>query len=322
MASERAPTARLGRCAGLRTDGAVMSNSNYERITAAIAAALAGDLPAWRKPWRTIRESGAATIPRNAITGKSYRGINVPLLWCRQDQDMRFLTYRQAAEHGGHVKRGEHGTQVVFWQKRQLKSRDDNGEETERSALLLKLYTVFNISQTEGVQLPKPRDVVEPRDPPVIMLDVFAKLGATVRHGGDQACYAPGPDVICLPRPEAFSSSDAYAATGLHEATHWSGARPRLDRDLTGRFGTRAYAAEELIAELGSAYLSAELGVNMALEHHAAYIDTWRQLLRDDPRAVFTAASKAQAAADYILIKLRPAAVSAEAADNTESEDA
>lgn len=293
-----------------------MSSNNYERITNAIAAALSGDLPAWRKPWRTIRESGAATIPRNAISGHSYRGINVPLLWCRQDTDMRYLTFRQAKEHGGHVKRGEHGQTIVFWQKRQLKSRDDNGEETERSALLLKTYAVFNISQTEGVQLPKPRDAVAPQDPPVIMVDVFAKLGATVRHGGDQACYAPGPDVICMPRPEAFTSPDSYAATGLHEATHWSGAKPRLDRDLTGRFGTRAYAAEELIAELGGAYLSAALGVNMALECHASYIDHWRQLLRDDSRAVFTAASKAQQASDYILSKIRPAAVSAEETDS------
>jgi antirestriction protein ArdC len=228
---------------------------------------------------------------------------------------MRFLTYRQAAEHGGHVKRGEHGQTVVFWQKRQFKSRDDSGEETERSALLLKVYTVFNIGQTEGVQLPKPRDAVEPRDPPVIMIDVFAKLGATVRYGGDQAAYAPGPDVICMPRPEAFSSSDAFSATGLHEATHWSGAEPRLDRDLTGRFGSKAYAAEELVAELGSAFLCAALGVNSSLENHASYIETWRGLLRDDPRAVFTAASKAQQAADYILIKIRPAAASAEASD-------
>lgn len=285
--------------------------NNYERITNAIQAALAGDLPAWRKPWRTLRESGAATIPRNAITGHSYRGINVPLLWCRGDADMRYLTYRQASEHGGHVKRGEHGQTVVFWQRRRVKSRDESGEETERSALLLKTYTVFNIAQTEGVQLPKPRDVVEPCDPPVIMIDMFAKLGAIVRHGGDQACYAPGPDVICLPRPEAFSSPDAYAATGLHEATHWSGAKTRLARDLTGRFGTRAYAAEELVAELGSAYLCASLGVNDSLEHHASYIENWRQLLRDDARAVFTAASKAQAAADFILAKLNPQAVQA-----------
>ena len=219
---------------------------------------------------------------------------------------MRYLTFNQAKAHGGSVKRGEHGQTVVFWQKRQFKSRDDSGEETERSALLLKTYTVFNISQTEDVQLPKVRDAIEPRDPPVIMVDVFAKLGAIVRYGGDQACYAPGPDVICMPAPEAFSSADAFSATGLHEATHWSGAKPRLNRDLTGRFGTRAYAGEELVAELGSAFLCAALGVNSSLEHHASYIETWRGLLRDDPRAVFTAASKAQQAADFLLAKVRP----------------
>ena len=292
--------------------------NSYERITAAIAAALTGELPAWRKPWRTLRDNGAATMPRNAITGHSYRGINVPLLWCRQDQDMRYLTFNQAKAHGGSVKRGEHGTQVVFWQKRQLKQRDESGEESTRSALLLKLYTVFALSQTEGVQLPKIRDAIKPQDPPTIMVGVFSKLGATVKHGGNHAAYAPGPDVILMPRPEAFSSEDSYAATGLHESTHWSGAKSRLARDLTGRFGTKSYAAEELVAELGSAFLCAELGVNMALEHHASYIDTWRQLLRADSRAVFTAASKAQQAADFLLGKIRPTE-SAEEADVAEA---
>lgn len=292
--------------------------NNYERITAAIALALTGDLPAWRKPWRTLRDNGAATMPRNAITGHSYRGINVPLLWSRGDSDMRYVTFNQAREHGGHVRKGEHGAQVVFWQKRQLKQRDESGGEKERSALLLKVYTVFALSQTEEVQLPKIRDAIKPQNPPTIMVDVFAKLGAIVNHGGDHAAYAPGPDVILMPRPEAFSSEDSYAATGLHEATHWSGAKTRLARDLTGRFGTKSYAGEELVAELGSAFLCAELGVNMALEHHASYIDTWRQLLRDDSRAVFAAASKAQQAADFLLGKIRPTE-SAEEADVAEA---
>lgn len=296
-----------------------MSSNSYERITNAIAAALSGDLPAWRKPWRTIRESGAATIPRNAISGHSYRGINVPLLWVRGDADMRYVTFNQAREHGGSVKRGEHGQTVVFWQKRQFKARDDNGEETERSALLLKTYTVFNISQTEGVQLPKPRDAIAQQDPPVIMVDVFAKLGATVRYGGDMAAYAPGPDVICMPKPEAFSSEDAFTATGLHECGHWSGHKARLGRDLTGRFGSRAYSAEELIAEPTSAFLSAALGVNSSLENHASYIQSWRELLKADPRAVFTAASKAQAASDYILAKINPAQTEAPAEEPAEA---
>jgi antirestriction protein ArdC len=195
---------------------------------------------------------------------------------------------------------------VVFWQKRQFKSRDDDGEETERSALLLKTYTVFNISQTEGVQLPKSRKDPEPLPPPPTITSVYSALGTSVQHGGDMAKYSPGPDVVTMPRPEAFTTPDAYSATALHELTHWTGHESRLARDLSKRFGTQGYAAEELVAEIGSAFLCASLGVDCALEHHASYLESWRQLLHSDPRAIITAASKAQAAADFVLAKIRP----------------
>jgi antirestriction protein ArdC len=275
-----------------------MSN-NYERITAAIQAALAGELPPWRKPWRALRSAGASGIPQNAVTGHSYRGINVPLLFVRQDQDMRFLTFRQAQEHGGHVRKGEHGTTVVFWQKRTYVSRDETGAEQLRNSLLMKTYRVFSLSQCEGVTLPKARNAPEPLPPPPTITSVYNTLGTGLRHGGDFACYSPGADVITMPRPEAFTTPDAYSATALHELTHWTGHKDRLNREFGKRFGDQAYAAEEQVAELGSAFLCASLGIDCALEHHASYIDNWRQLLRSDPRAVITAASKAQAASDY-----------------------
>ncbi|HVN43680.1 MAG TPA: ArdC-like ssDNA-binding domain-containing protein, partial [Steroidobacteraceae bacterium] len=213
-----------------------MSN-NYERITAAILNALSSELPPWRRPWRTLRAAGASGIPQNAVTGHAYRGINVPLLWVRQDADMRYLTYNQAKALGGHVRKGEHGTQVVYWAKRQYTTRDDSGEEQLRSSLLMKVYTVFALGQTEGVALPKARNAPEPLPPPPTITQVYSTLGTSVRHGGDFACYSPGPDVVTMPRPEAFSSADAYSATACHELGHWTGHTSRLARDLTGRFG-------------------------------------------------------------------------------------
>ena len=292
--------------------------TTYERITAAIQAAMSGDLPPWRKPWRSLRASGASGIPQNAVTGHAYRGINTLLLMSRFDADARYLTFRQAKEHGGHVRKGEHGTTVIYWQKKQYVSRDESGAEELRSALLMKTYTVFNLAQCDGVTLPKPRNAPEPLPPPPTITTVYNTLGTSVRHGGDFAAYAPEPDVITMPPPEAFSSPDAYAATALHECSHWTGHTSRLARDLTGRFGSQAYAAEELVAELSAAFLCSSLGVDSALENHASYIENWRQLLRSDPKAIVTAASRAQVAADYILAKIRPQQTAAAEAEATE----
>jgi antirestriction protein ArdC len=280
--------------------------NSYERITAAIQTALAGDLPTWRRPWRTLRAAGASTIPQNGVSGHAYRGVNVCLLWSRQDADMRYLTYRQAQELGGHVRKGEHGTQVVFWQRRQYKTRDESGEEETRDSLLMKVYTVFALDQCEDVTLPKPRKDPEPLPPPPTIVQVCSTLGTRVEHGGDYACYRPAHDTVVMPRPEAFTTPDAYSATALHELSHWTGHESRLKREFGKRFGDLAYAAEELVAELGSAFLCASLGVNSALEHHASYLDHWRTLLSSDPRAIITAASKAQAAADYVLSRVQP----------------
>jgi antirestriction protein ArdC len=169
------------------------------------------------------------------------------------------------------VRKGEHGAQVMFWQKKRYATHDENGEEEIRDSLLACVYTVFNIEQCEGVTIPKFRKDPEPLPPPPTITSVYSTLGTSVRHGGDFACYSPGTDVITMPKAEAFSSSDAYSATALHEIGHWTGHTSRLARDLTGRFGTQAYAAEELVAELTSAYLCASLGVDSALEHHASY---------------------------------------------------
>jgi antirestriction protein ArdC len=286
-----------------------MKTTNFDRITAAILTALSGDLPAWRRPWRTLRENGAAPIPMNAVSGRAYRGINTVILWGRQDADMRYLTFRQAKQLGGHVRKGEKGTQIVFWMKRQFTAKnDETGEDEKRDSLLMRLYTVFNVAQCEGLKFSERKAAPAPQQAPQSMTEIYSKLGATVQHGGDRAFFAPGPDVIGMPSAEAFTSADAYAATALHELVHWTGHEQRLAREFGKRFGDRAYAAEELVAEIGSAFLCAALGINSALEHHASYVQHWNQLLRDDSRAVITAASRAQAAADYLLGRIQQTA--------------
>jgi antirestriction protein ArdC len=155
------------------------------------------------------------------------------------------------------------------------------------------------------VKLPRASKVA-PLAPPPTITQVYSVLGTRVEHGGDRAAFIPSHDKVIMPLPEAFSSPDAYTATALHELVHWSGHQTRLNREFGKRFGDKAYAAEELVAEIGSAFLCAQLGVNSALEHHVSYVKNWQELMRGDSRAIVTAASKAQSAADYILAKIRP----------------
>lgn len=270
---------------------------NNDSITAAILKALDGPLPAWRRQWRAI---GAGNTPRNAITARPYHGVNFAILatiGCGY-QSQEWLTYKQAAATGGHVRKGEKGTQIVFWKISDRDKPQPDGTTKKSKSALMRVYTVFNVEQCEGLTLPK-REVIPPVEVPT-MAALFESLRADVKHGGDRAFYAPELDYIGLPEPHAFTSPDYYAATALHELAHWTGHKARLDRDLKNRFGSEAYAAEELVAELTSAYLCAQYGINCALEHHASYIDNWRRLVVSDPRAIITAASKANAAAVYI----------------------
>ncbi len=238
---------------------------------------------------------------RNGATGHAYSGVNVLLLnlemHSRGFSDPRFVTFKQARALGGHVRKGEKGSLVVFW-KPFVVTDPDEGKKT---IPFLRHYTVFGVEQCEGLRLKGKTldDLPEPvRD---AACDRFVtETGAEIRHGGSVACYRAGSDAIDLPHPGAFRDMGAYYSTAFHELTHWSGHKSRCDRDLSGRFGADAYAAEELVAELGSAFLCQRFSVDGTLQH-PEYLATWLKVLRSDKRAIFTASSKARTACEYML---------------------
>ncbi|WP_028795349.1 ArdC family protein [Thalassobaculum salexigens] len=281
-------------------------NDLYRSVTSRIIEELERGAAPWLKPWKTGR-SGSGLMPRNAATCRPYRGINIPILWDAADQGgfpiHAWMTLRQANERGGHVRRGERGTPIVLVKRHGPKEEDGEPDEkaTTRSQAMLRTYTVFNVSQIDGIG-DEFLSQSAPEPLPVRLRHAWAFVSATgadIRYGFDGAWYAPAPDYIAMPAVEAFVDPESVLATVCHELGHWSGAKHRLDRDLSGRFGSRNYAAEELVAELTSAFLCAELGVEGELRH-AGYIDHWIALLREDQRAIFTAAAKASQSADYL----------------------
>ena len=276
----------------------------YRRVTERIVAELDAGVPPWVKPWKTGRSDGL--MPRNAATGRPYRGINIPILWDAAGRlgfdRHEWLTFKQALSAGASVRKGERGTNVVFTKRLLAPARDE--EETDAMVSVMKVYTVFNVAQVDG--LPPPPVQADAEYVPMLAVEAFVRgVGAVVHHGGDMPCYVPSEDFIAMPEPRQFESAAHYYATALHELTHWTGHETRLNRDFRHRFGSRAYAAEELVAEFGAAFLCAELGVTGRLRH-AEYIGSWLDLLRNDEKAVFTAASKASQAAEFLRFCVEP----------------
>lgn len=274
-----------------------MKRDLYETVSARIVAELEAGAAPWIKPWSA---TPGANTPCNAATNRPYSGCNVVLLWMSQAagyRTPRYLTFKQALELGGNVRKGEHGTKVYF--VKQLLVKDDTaGDDTStRLVPILRDYTVFNVDQCEGLpdrvlSLGK----VKPRNPDqrdAIIDEFLACSGVPIREGMGEAYYRPSDDVISLPRFEGFKSAATFYATAFHELGHAVGHKSRLDRDLRHRFGTKAYAAEELVAELCSAFLCAEFSIDGDLRH-AGYIQNWIELLKSDKRAFFTACSKAR----------------------------
>ncbi len=294
----------------------------YARITNRIVAELEAGTRPWLKPWNAEHAAGRVTRPLRH-NGTPYRGINVLMLWAeacaRGFACPIWMTYKQAQELGGQVRKGERGSLVVFADRFTRTETGDNGEDVERQIPFLRSYTAFNCEQIDN--LPAHHYArAEPVTDPVLRIahadTFFANLNADIRHGGNRAYYAMSTDHVQMPPFETFRDAVAYFATLGHECVHLTGHGSRLDRYLSGRFGSHAYAAEELVAELGSAFLCADLALTPEpREDHAAYLASWLTVLKNDKRAIFTAAAHAERAAAFLHGLQPQAAMSATEGD-------
>ena len=296
-----------------RTTAAARAGQNraslYDEITGKIISELeAGRVP-WVQPWGTAAAKAPLAMPRNAATGRHYSGINVLILWGAVIEHgfpgQSWLTFRQALALGGNVRKGERGTTVVYADRfvpdDEKRRAIETGEEAQ-AIPFLKRFTVFNTAQCEN--LPDDIAIVAPPPPPgMIEPKVEALIRATgidFRIGGSRAFYVPALDYVQVPPPAAYFEPINWHRTALHELGHATGHSSRLGRDMTGGFGTKKYAFEELVAEMNAAFCCASVGI-VPTVRHADYIGSWLEVLRDDNRAIVRAASQASKAADWLL---------------------
>jgi antirestriction protein ArdC len=281
----------------------------YEEITGKIIAQLeAGRLP-WVQPWGSSAVRAPLGLPRNAATDRAYSGINVLILWDAVAEHgysaQSWLTFRQTLALGGHVRKGERGTTVVYADRfvpDDVRDRAHERGEEPRGIPFLKRFTVFNVEQCQGL----PDGIVAA--PPAVDIslilpqveELIRATGADMRIGGDKAYYDVAGDYIRVPSPQAFHEPVNWHRTSVHELAHWSGAPSRLARDLSGSFGSKPYIFEELCAEIACAYILSTLGV-VPTVRHADYVGAWIDLLTEQDRAIVRAASAASKAADYLL---------------------
>jgi antirestriction protein ArdC len=282
-------------------------NGLYQEITGKIIAELEQGRVPWVQPWGNVR--APLGLPRNPATGRAYSGINILILWCAVAEHgfarQNWLTFRQALKIGAHVKKGERGTTIVYADRfipyRERTRAADTGDEPE-AIPFLKRFTVFNADQCEGL----PADIAPPLTPPaekLILPQAEALISATradIRIGGNHAFYVPSADYIQVPPPSSFFEPINWHRTVCHELGHWSGHSSRLNRDMSGGFGSASYAREELIAEMTGAFVCAALSI-VPTVRHADYLGSWLEVLREDNRAIIRAASAASKAADYLL---------------------
>lgn len=278
----------------------------YEKVTDRIIAQLeAGTVP-WVKPWTpsgAVRPTGG--LPVN-VSGRAYRGINTLILMVAgmPYASNVWLTYQQARKLGGHVRKGEKGTTVVLWKKgRTYTEQNAAGEDVERRGFFATTFTVFNVEQCEGlpVDIAPALATVAPSE---LVADYLSEGGPKLRHGGDRAYYSPSGDVVTMPKPASFGSYEAYLSTLYHELVHSTGHADRLARLERGAvFGDHAYSKEELVAELGAAFLCERSGIERPelTGNSAAYIAHWLGVLKSDRKLLVQAAAAAQKACDHIL---------------------
>lgn len=280
----------------------------YTRVTDRIISDLEKGVRSWTKPWDAEHLAEKITRPLRH-NGLPYAGVNILMLWAAS-MDHGFnssiwMTYKQAEELKAHVRRGEKGSLVVYASKLTKTEQDDNGNDVERNIPFLKGYTVFNVEQIEDLPdhyYAKPTPEFNPVERIENAENFFATTGADVRYGGNRAYYSQDGDYIKLPPIEAFRDAESFYATLAHESTHWTKHPERLERDFgRKKWGDEGYAREELVAEIGSAFLCADLEITPEVrEDHAAYIESWLQVLKNDKRAIFQAAAHAQRAVDYL----------------------
>ena len=272
-----------------------------DRIISVIEAGEATGCISW------AGQGAASGLPVNLKTGNAYNGVNVLLLWgTAQERGYKsnyWLTFQQAKEMGGNVRKGEKSTQGVFWGSREIEEDGENGEKETRKASFAKSFYVFNLDQIDGIKAPDALPVGSAWDAHQNAEALIKGSGACIVEGGSRAFYNIATDQIHMPDRERFENAENFYAVNLHELTHWTGNPVRCARDLKNRFGDAAYAMEELVAELGAAFLCAETGVQGRIEGHASYIQSWLKVLKNDPRAIITAASKASQAARFVLDK-------------------
>ena len=281
----------------------------YEAITNQIITAIEGGAGAVQLPWH--RKGSAIYRPVNIASGKAYRGVNTVALWAAADakhyEHGLWGTYRQWQEREAQVRKGEKSSLVIFYKELDSAAAASGGDETGERRFVARASRVFNIAQVDGYALPE-TEPAEDRIDPCDAAEAFVTAsGANITVGGDSAFYRPSSDTITMPDRHRFigtdtcSATEGWYATLLHELTHWSGASHRLDRELGKRFGDDAYAMEEMVAELGAAFLCGDLGITAEPRpDHAAYIDHWLRILKDDRKAIFTAASAANKAAEFL----------------------
>lgn len=281
----------------------------YSRITGKIIADLEQGVRPWMKPWSVEHAAGRITRPLRH-NGVPYQGINVVMLWSAATEKgyacPLWLTFKQALELGGNVRKGEGGELVVYANRITRTETDDQGDEQLREIPFMKGYTVFNAEQCDGLpahfSAPAEAPALSPADRIAQADRFFAATGADIRHGGTRAYYAEQADYVQMPPFETFHDAESHAATLAHELTHWTKHKTRLARDFGRvRFGDEGYAREELVAELGAAFLSADLAITPELrDDHATYIGHWLKALKDDTRLIFSAAAHAQRAVDHL----------------------
>jgi antirestriction protein ArdC len=281
----------------------------YEHVTDRITELLEQGTIPWRKPWKC---SGG---PRNLVSKKDYRGINQFLLNCSPYSSPYWLTYKQCSEKGGHVRKGEKSTVVVFW--KWLDRKDDETSELASPGSptgkipFLRYYNVFSLDQCEGIEHPKEPEIENPFTPIEQAEQIIENMQCkpVIKYGGNRACYSPQLDYVQLPPKEAFKSPAEFYSTAFHELAHATGHVNRLGRTGVTEptyFGSHDYSQEELVAEFGASMLCAVSSIEQStIENNAAYIQGWLKVLKNDKKLLVLAAAQGQKSADYILGKER-----------------